>query len=103
MVIIDALAPAEIIRILGSRFRELRMRRNMTQKDVSEFTAISIPTIYKFETGKLTDMSLANLLKLMRSIGIQQNWDLLIPDFPESPYLYTNNKKRQRIRKPSKK
>ena len=102
MFINEVLAPAEIIRRLGSRFREYRMRQNLTQKEISEFTALSIPTIYKFETGQTTDMSLASLLKLMRAVGIQQNWENLIPDLPESPYLYINDKKRQRIRKSKK-
>ncbi|MDE5869415.1 MAG: helix-turn-helix domain-containing protein [Muribaculaceae bacterium] len=93
------IAPAEMIRILGSRFREYRMRRNLTQKDVSERSAISIPTIYKFETGQATDMSLANLLKLMRVVGIDSNWNLLIPELPESPYMYKDDKKRQRVSK----
>ena len=50
MFISEALAPAEIIRNLGIRFREYRMRKNLTQKEVAEMTAMSIPTIYKFET-----------------------------------------------------
>ncbi|MDE6410571.1 MAG: helix-turn-helix domain-containing protein [Muribaculaceae bacterium] len=97
-----SMAPSEMIRILGSRFREYRMRKNMTQQEVSEQSAISIPSIYKFETGQTTDMSLANLLKLMRAIGIESNWDKLIPELPESPYMYHENKKRQRVRKSKK-
>lgn len=74
------------------------MRLNMTQQDLSDQTAISIPTIYKFETGKATDISMTTLLKLMKAIGLGANWALLIPDLPESPYLYKENKKKQRIR-----
>ena len=98
----EGLAPVEIIRTLGERFRDYRMRRNKTQKEISEFTNLSIPTIYKFERGKLTDMSMANMLKLLRSVGLETSWDNLIPDLPESPYLYKADKKRQRIRHPRK-
>ncbi len=98
----EGLSPAEIIRMLGERFRDYRMRMNKTQKEISEFTAISIPTIYKFERGRLTDMSMANMLKLLRSVGLESSWDNLIPDLPESHYLYKANKKRQRRRHPHK-
>lgn len=98
MYIANALSPAEMIRNLGYRFRDYRMRLNLTQKDVSDKTAISIPTIYKFETGKMTDMSMANMLKLLRAIGMESNWEQLLPELPESPYLYKADKKRQRIR-----
>lgn len=98
----DILSPAEIIRTLGSRFRDYRMRRNMTQRQVAEITTISIPTIYKFESGRATDISMVTLLKLMRAIGLPGNWDNLLPELPESPYLYKENKKKQRIRHPKK-
>lgn len=91
-------SPVEMIRSLGSRFRDYRMRMNMTQKEIAEMTTISIPTIYKFETGRLTDMSVITLMKLLRAIDMEENWDQLLPELPESPYLYKENKKRQRIR-----
>ncbi len=99
MFISETLSPTQIIRDLGLRFRDCRMRLNMTQKEVSEQAAISIPTIYKFETGQLADISMTTLLKLMRTVGMGNNWQDLLPLLPESPYLYHNNKKRQRIRK----
>lgn len=98
MLIHPTTFPSEAIRALGLRFRDFRMRLNMTQKEVAEATALSIPTIFKFENGKMTDMSVSTLLKLLDAIGLNTNWELLIPDLPESPYLYEKNKKRQRIR-----
>lgn len=75
-----------------------RMRLNITQQQLSEMTAISIPTIYKFENGKTSDMSLSTLLKLMKAIGLSDNWTQLLPQLPESPYLYREEKKKKRIR-----
>lgn len=92
------ISAAEIIRNLGSRFRDYRMRLNITQRQVSDITSISIPTIYKFENGKLTDMSMTTLFKLMRAIDMLENWVLLIPQLPESPYMYKEEKRKQRIR-----
>lgn len=92
------LSGADILKNLGLRFKDYRLRLNLTQKEVSEKTAISIPTIYKFENGRLNDMSTSNLMKLIRIVGLQSNWDKLLPQLPESPYLYKEEKKRQRVR-----
>ena len=99
----NALKHVDVLRNLGYRFRDYRLRLNLTQKEVAEMTTISIPTIYKFETGKLTDMSLTNLMKLIRALGMQANWDKLLPELPESPYLYKASKKKQRVRHKSEK
>lgn len=98
MVIEYYFTPCEVLRILGPRFKELRMRLNMTQKDVSIATGISIPTIYKFERGKLYDITMSNLYKLTCAVRMQGNWNELLPELPESPYLYKADRKRQRIR-----
>ncbi len=96
-----ATSPGEVIRILGYRFRDYRMRLNFTRKDVSEQTGLSMTTLYKLETGNLKDMSMGTMLKLLRVIGLYENWNQIIPELPESPYLYKDNfTKRQRIRHP---
>lgn len=100
MFISENESPVEIIRDLGSRFRDYRMRLNMTQQQLSDMTAVSIPTIYKFENGRMTDMSVSTLIKLMTAIGLSDNWKQLLPNLPESPYMYKGNKKKQRIRHP---
>lgn len=92
------LSTVEIIRELGSRFREYRLRLNLTQQQISDMTSISIPTIYKFENGRMTDMSMSNLLKLMRAVGVSGNWEQLLPRLPESPYMYNEHKNKPRIR-----
>ena len=96
-----SLAPAEIIRILGQRFREYRMSMNFTRKQVAEQTGLSMTTLYKLETGNLTDMSMGTMLKLLRVVGLYENWNKILPELPENPYLYKDNfSKKQRIRHP---
>ena len=46
MVMMENVSPVEAIRTLGARFKDYRMRLNLTQRQVSELTAISVPTIY---------------------------------------------------------
>ena len=86
------------------RFRDYRMRLRMTRKEVSEAAGIGMTTLYKFESGNMTDISFSTLLRLLRSVGLGGNWDALLPELPESPYLYDDNgKKAQRVRHSTKK
>lgn len=99
----DSLATPDVIRNLGLRFRDYRLRLRMTRKDVSEAAAIGMTTLYKFESGNMTDISFSTLMRLLRAIGLGGNWDALLPELPESPYMYDDNdKKMQRVRKSKK-
>ena len=88
----------ELVRLLGSRFREYRLRSNMTQKEVSEQSGITVTTIHKFESGIATNLSLGTFLLLLKAIEQIDGIDGLLPELPESPYLCVQKKKIQRIR-----
>lgn len=99
-----SLATPDVIRNLGLRFRDYRLRLRMTRKEVSEAASIGMTTLYKFESGNMTDISFSTLFRLLRVIGLGENWETLLPKLPESPYLYNNNdKKIQRVRHSAKK
>ncbi len=104
MILTDkSLATPDVIRNLGMRFRDYRMRMQMTRKEISEAAAIGMTTLYKFESGNMTDISFDTLLRLLRAIGLYENWNALLPELPESPYLYDDkDRKRQRVRKSKK-
>lgn len=42
----------ELIELLGRRFKDYRLRSEMTQRDVADQSGIAINTIHKFENGK---------------------------------------------------
>lgn len=89
----------ELIRILGARFKEYRMWANMTQKEVSEQSGVSIITIHKFETGASSNISMSTFLLLLKVIGRINEIDNIMPELPPSPYAITrDNKIAQRIR-----
>lgn len=95
-----SLATPDVVRNLGMRFRDYRLRLRMTRKEVSEAASVGLTTLYKFESGNMTDISFSTLLRLLKAIGLVENWDMLLPELPESPYLYDNNeRKMQRVRK----
>lgn len=98
-----SLSTVEVISNLGLRFRDYRMRLRLTRREVSEAASIGMTTLYKFESGNMTDISLSTLLRLIRAIGLGENWEALLPELPESPYLYNDREKRaQRVRKSKK-
>ena len=88
----------ELVRMLGSRFKDYRLRANMTQKEVAEMAGLSSLTIYRFENGTVTNISLSTLLLLMKAVGCINDIENVMPEQPESPYLYKENKKMQRVR-----
>lgn len=89
----------ELVQLLGIRFKDYRMRSNMTQKDVAEQSGLTVNTIHKFENGRIPNMSLSTFLLLMKAIGCINGLDGLMPELPESPYLIDDHgRKAQRIR-----
>ena len=89
----------ELVRLLGERFKEYRMRCNLTQKEVAERSGIGLTTIHKFESGNACNLSLSTFILLLKVIGQVNALDDLMPELPESPYLIRREeKKAQRIR-----
>lgn len=94
----DYSAP-ELVQMLGLRFKDYRMRANMTQKEVAEMAGLSVLTIHRFENGTVKNISLGTFLLLLKSVGCINDLDELMPEQPESPYLYKDNhQKAQRVR-----
>lgn len=93
----------ELVRLLGTRFKEYRMRCNLTQREVAEQSGIGLTTIHKFENGTAGNLSLSTFILLLKVIGQVDALDDVMPELPESPYLVRKEeKKTQRIRHPKK-
>ena len=75
----------EIIRQLGLRFKTYRIQCRLTQRELSEQTGVSVPTIRGFENGKLVNPSLQVLLSLMRAVGQLEQIKLILPELPQNP------------------
>ena len=89
----------ELVRLLGSRFKDYRLRANMTQKEVAEMSGLSMMTIHRFENGMVKNISLGTFLLLLKAVGSINDLNELMPEQPESPYLYDKKKKKaQRVR-----
>ena len=91
----------ELVKMLGTRFRDYRMRSDMTQKDVADQAGLTVNTVHKFENGQTPNLSLSTFLLLLKAIGCINGLDDLLPELPESAYLTRlSGKKIQRIRHP---
>lgn len=89
----------EIVRTLGARFKDYRMRCNMTQKEVAELTGLGMTTLYKFENGTATNVSLSTFILLLKVVGRIDALNDVMPELPVSPYLVRDDdKKVKRIR-----
>ncbi len=89
----------ELVCLLGSRFKEYRMRCNLTQREVAELSGVGLTTIHKFENGTVGNMSLSTFVLLLKVVGQINTLDGLLPELPESPYLMRRNeRKAQRVR-----
>ena len=89
----------ELVRLLGTRFKEYRLRCNLTQKEVAERSGVGLTTIHKFENGSAGNLSLSTFVLLLKVVGQINSLDNLPPELPPSPYLVRRDeKKAQRIR-----
>lgn len=94
---IKGLNNKEILSLLGERFKSYRLTLDLTQEKLGEIAGVSVSTIHKFETGTMTNMTLGNLIALLRQVGLIERLDELIPEMPVSPYSTLKN--RQRVKK----
>ena len=58
---------------------------SLSQEELAANSRISLSTVQKLDTGK-ENISLNNLLTILRLLGLIENIDQLIPEQPENPY-----------------
>ena len=90
----------EIVSMLGRRFKDYRIGCDLTQKEVSHQSGISVITIRKFENGKLYNITLGTFIELLRVINFMEGLDDVLPEIPISPYELEKIRqgKRKRVR-----
>jgi len=67
---------------LGQRVRALRLRKNITQKALSEATTLSLNTIKSLESG---NGKLSTLIAVLRELSALEHLDSFIPETSISP------------------
>lgn len=91
---------AAMVRELGLRFKQYRISYRFTQQQVAEMTGMSQVTLSNFENGRLSNLTLAHFLGLIRVLDRLQWVDDLLPEIPISAYELDkiNQKRKKRVR-----
>lgn len=71
-----------ILKHIGERIRELRLRMNITQENLAERTLLAVGTIKSLEAGK---GKLSTLVAVLRELGALEQLDNFIPPVTISP------------------
>ena len=101
MAIQSTTSDQESLMRLGQQLSRHRLNRNLTQQELARESGIGVNTVYRIEQGHSTQLS--NLIRLMRALGLANNFDQLIPDLPVSPVEQAKIKKEERRRASSRK
>jgi Helix-turn-helix. len=80
------LADAEIMHKIASKIKEVRLKQNLTQKNLSEDAGISLSSIKRIEDGDIKTFS--SILRILRTLGKLDIFQSLIDEEPLSPNEY---------------
>ncbi len=85
-----------ILREIGQRLKEYRIRKNLQQKELATFAGISLDTVVRLEHG--SPISMEKFIRVLRALDMLENFDLLVPEPPISPILLQKLKGRKKYR-----
>ena len=79
----SALDNEAILHSVGERFKRERLNQNLTQESLATNAGVSVTVVKRVENGR--GCSLANFIRLLRSLGKLDQLDLLLPEPGISP------------------
>lgn len=85
----------EIISVICGRLRQLRRSCCLSQTAFAERTGVSLATVKRIESRKVTDLSLRTVIKICRAVGALEGVSDLVPERPDSPFLTSEKGKRK--------
>lgn len=80
---------------LGGRIKALRLRKNITQKELAEATTLSLNAIKALESGR---SKLSTLIAVLRELGALDHLDNFIPEISISPMQLAKMQGKERKR-----
>jgi transcriptional regulator with XRE-family HTH domain len=89
-----------VLRELGSRLRRARLERNLSQSQLAEEAGVGRVTVQRIEEGESASMT--KLIRVLRTLGLLEDLDQLVPEPRPSPIeqLRRQGRQRQRARAP---
>ena len=77
------LSDTAILKKLGARLKAYRISGEMKQQELAAESGVGVSTIAKIENGQSVSFSL--LISVMRTLGLLENLDILVPEQKPSP------------------
>lgn len=81
---LDPLSDQQILAKLAGRLRSERLQRNITQQALADLAGVGVATLRRFEGGE-GNLSLLNLIAVLRALGLVHLLDALIREPDVSP------------------
>ena len=75
----------DYIILLCQRLKEYRLAARISQKEMAEKSGVSLTTISHLEQGVNQNITLNNLISLLRAVGMEQRLNDLLPELPMPP------------------
>lgn len=84
-----------ILKELGSRIKDMRIKAGITRDDMCELSGLSISSIKRIENGE--NVKIETILNVMRVLSVLGNLEIIIPEQVMTPSMQLDEgKKRQR-------
>lgn len=78
---LELMSDEEILKLIGNRFKEIRLSKDMTQQAMAKASGLSVFTITQAENGH--NVSILNVLKGLRALGCLDMLEPFLPDGTE--------------------
>ena len=98
MKIDAALTDEAVLAELGRRIARTRLGRNLTQAQLGEEAGVGLATVQRLEGGRAVKLPI--LVRVLRTLGLLDALDVLVPDPAPSPIelLKLHGRQRRRAR-----
>lgn len=97
MRISSQLTDAAVLKELGGRLADARLRRNLTQAALAEEAGVSKRTVERLESGQVATQ-LSGFLRVCRVLGVLERFETLLPAPAPSPMEQLRQQGRKRRR-----
>lgn len=87
----------QILKEIGHRLSQIRLGKNVTQKDLAEEAGVGLRTVQRLENGGVATR-LSVVIRICKALGIIDRLDLFLPEPSISPIALLKHQGKQRKR-----
>lgn len=75
----------EIMTLLALRLKEYRLAARVSQAEMAQRSGVGLATIAHLEQGKQVNLTLNNLISLLKALGLEGRLVEMLPELPMTP------------------